>query len=591
MVNCGELRYSLDRFKQVKYRKSDSYFGVFLSLIVAPAFIGLLTWQVYENESKVPYTMTSEQFTTSSVFEEDAFATFICQSPTGCFYRQSYSKRGITSRCGNTGSKGLVKNRFTSQDDDPAERWVYVRYRDVFQVFACNSPNPQDGVLVAHMNRPFHSQCGVYENKIQRRNCVQRFLTNADAEGFQPCDVQHSSSRRMQALSDQIPLMEKTKRLNNPNKERQADCVSCDAAPPKVTPPKRYLDVKCHDEEKLLPGYYRYEGNGTAEEPILDPRYEDCTRMGTCDYTMSAFPMGVAFTNPIMLDADSIFSKQGAADSKGKENALASEAAFCRNIVETRIQGGNEQALYYIPLFYGSHVASFRKLTFQDYKCTGVDGDDFLFSDPRPNKNTSVNHVLGFFTTPTNTQSGVIPMDASEYLNFLAITPDFKNLVQCMQGETLPPSRRCGNERLPASAQMLPTAARQNNTLLDLYKDDPRKADSTNPALWSDPEFLEKQYMVDHLAITRIQFLSVFQKQTIVRKDIVALLLVVVGGYLSLVLVGGRMLTMVYAGVLRSCCGMEMDAERHPGGNKERSGSIPGVPTIEMAPSKKTGSV
>ena len=81
------------------------------------------------------------------------------------------------------------------------------------------------------------------------------------------------------------------------------------------------------------------------------------------------------------------------------------------------------------------------------------------------------------------------------------------------------------------------------------------------------------------MAVTRMRFMPTFQKTTIMRKDYFALLIVALGGYLSIVLVGGRLLTSFYNAIMEKCCGKEMypeEAEMKRFG--ETRTSAPGFP-------------
>ena len=132
-------------------------------------------------------------------------------------------------------------------------------------------------------------------------------------------------------------------------------------------------------------------------------------------------------------------------------------------------------------------------------------------------------------------------------------------LINCMQG-TAKGGERCQNNGV--YAQLFPTASEQPNTLRNLYNKDRRRNIWTiNSTVWDDPQFLEQLYIHDHLAITKLRFVPTYQKTTVMKKDYVVLLIVALGGYLSLVLVGGRMLAMMYNAIMEKCCGKEMYPE------------------------------
>jgi len=679
MVNFSRFRYSADRFKQIEYRSTDSWFGVFLSLLVAPGLIGWLTYELYLTESKIPYVVDTEAFSTTAIFANDSWVNLKCQAPSGCFYKHEYTDRGITERC------KLVATNALPDGVRYVDKWQFAPYGGEFLMFACVTPSPHDGLFVVSMRKPFHFQCSHHQNHAQ---CTRTFMETSKNEGWMPCDVQHDlGNRRLdftntgltnvgltnvdftkfnfdiasfnnflgsagvmnveltqeqvtelsrnktfresfkdpsKSKDEKIELMERTlsttiipttrrpsfqrgtkrptpsptfqrrtksptpsptnKRQNLQSRKRNSwisldagddstndlsralncqfriDDRSCKASPSTASP-QRYTDTRCFADEKLWPLFYRYEGQGGKLEPMIHQKHKQCLGKETCDFTQAFFPYSSTIGSPLIMDAQAIFAKKG--EVENRDNPLSSKRSLCEAVNDFR--GENEEsALKDIPLHYGTHMLTFRTLSFKDYACTDNNGKAFMFKSSIPQSRASVDHINDFTPTPVSAIDGIPAFDlqSSDKVTVLAFEeweaglPDPKKLYACMRGEAKG-ANLCGNERYEVSKQIIPDKDKQNRTLKLLYHKDPRRELSPE-APWDDSEFLYKMYTRDHLSVTRMRFLPTFRKTTITRKDYFAILVVALGGYLSLALVGGRMASMLWMNCCRAI-GCEID--------------------------------
>jgi len=628
-------KFRFDLFKQRKFQEgTESWFGIFLSFIVAPLILSYLSYHLIKTELERPYTLITEIDSTTGVISKESYPELRCVSPSGCFFITDYTARGPTAKCLQAIGK---------ENEDKLDGWKFVEYGETFNPYACYSPGALNGIFVVWARYPFHHLCSnVPADK--RNQCIENFLSFGEEEGWSPCDITLNEAKRRNLNLDlkkkyrevigglknstlnrdfqqkqdkqtqpkagsreeskgetrvgdrengggkEETTRTTTDKKNNPkkqddrvvdskkDKDKQTDYASM-LLGPILTPEEKtalnnqMLSTNCFYDEHLWPLYYKYDQK-SGRKPILqygkkcrDSSQKSRIRGGNCDYTSSHYPYGFTIRLPQFTDMHELLKQSFKPDFKA---LMGNDKDFCEFIEESN---KNQKVNDEMPLSYGTQMLSYKRVEFTGFSCQDS------FKNPDPRNQTKVNYVQSFTPTPVSLYDGYAaepmldttsnPIDTLE--QWQESIPRVDELFACLEGKDF----SCGNTK-----QLMPVAD-QIKTLVYLYSKDIRDNRQVqlnevkkivDSALDIDPENenvveLVKMYKLDHLAVSRLRLLPQYQVTTLNKKNVLSLTIGGIGGYLSLIFVLGRILTMIALNVYNMCCGRNKE-ENHTKSNE-----------------------